>query len=884
MIGIIRSILPNLDDTSFLSKKIMEIIDILKNKISELNNINGNGFNISEEDLYKNLRRNDFKNIKALIRNMIPFIDDIDFIKIERISDIKKYCAYRYKNESLHIYKYINNFIKHFKKTVDDYLDRLYVNFDTVYPASPDDGTKSVLRFDNPSRFDYVNYKYYFDGKKYGKRVYKIQDMSKLNAMNWIYQLLFFCNLSNNQVMFITGSTGAGKSSQIPKLLSYMMYIKKNKKGSKILVSQPRITVITNVVNGLIRNMGFEEKTSHIQYKTSGPSYEKIEFGNVIKVVTDGILINYISGDEYKLHDVFVIDEVHEHNPNMDMSITLLRDKIKNNNKKLILISATMSDDEKRFNDYFRFASSWRLDKRFHIGSKTLNEIREHDIYFKKYVSDEMMSGIFASNKLSDEYLSMLLSVCEEIIMNSKKNGLLFLTGESDIKYVVSELNKRNLPSLCIPYFGSLIKNVSNWNNYVDYFLNTDGLKYEDPKYILESMLSNMNLEQFRKRVVGVSRVFIIATDVAEASITIKNLKYLIDTGFKKVNKYVGGINRLILTRIANTNRIQRRGRVGRTSDGDVYYLYDKNKLNTLSYQIENESIDNIILRLLMMDFKKNNLYRNKKGFIYDDDRIYYLIHPNDRNKIKKTLEKLIHYGMIDKNLEFTYFGRLSKELFSLDILLNYEFNELIGLFYAYVNDFLYEFYYILLFSNHLNTWYIKKLSYLGDESDYMNIYKYMLLFEGKYKKLFYYKLKHGEKTVLFKRNVKKFALRYNLNPSIKYNKILKYERDNILDDVDLKLVGGILKAYNENKKSLKTMMDDLYLTVDLSKYVFGINVKKDLLNKLISMTFGYNRLNTLNKDIEYKTSLKTIPRSLIYKNYIEDDGVKKVNLISVIY
>ena len=122
-------------------------------------------------------------------------------------------------------------------------------------------------------------------------------------------------------------------------------------------------------------------------------------------------------------------------------------------------------------------------------------------------------------------------------------------------------------------------------------------------------------------------RAIIIATNVAEASVTIPRLAYVVDNGYSKVNLYdiEHSISKLVVQKISESSRIQRKGRVGRIGDGTVYYMYKKYSRKDIKpkYKITQEDLTSTLLGLLayknIEDIKKRDLFNYNKLIISDD-------------------------------------------------------------------------------------------------------------------------------------------------------------------------------------------------------------------------------------------------------------------------
>lgn len=418
-------------------------------------------------------------------------------------------------------------------------------------------------------------------------------------AMDWISQIGFFHHFLNNQIIYITGATGVGKSSQVPKLLIYALKsIDFNSNGS-VAVTQPRIPPTEGTARTLSLQMGvpIEEynesiktqdddekklpsKNYHIQFQHKQKKHEGSVHGLLLTVMTDGFFFNsvlrpnillreksrsqkYLDSNQF---DIVAVDESHEHNANMDLILSLVKNTVYyNKSVRLIIISATMEEDEPSYRRFYRDINDnlmypfnslllkynldrINVDRRFHIsppGETTRFSIEDH------YVPN-----ISAENVILD------------ILKKSNSGDILyFLSSKEKIRVAVDDLNQK-LPNntIALPYHKDLPDSEKQ-------FIETLTEKSKS------DIVRSKNAESAEKVSKGTyNRVVIVATTLAEASITIGTLKYVVDSGLRYLVPYNYEARMAIPKEvpISETSRVQRRGRVGRTSDGIVYYLYDK--------------------------------------------------------------------------------------------------------------------------------------------------------------------------------------------------------------------------------------------------------------------------------------------------------------------
>lgn len=468
-------------------------------------------------------------------------------------------------------------------------------------------------------------------------------------SYDWIAQIGFCHHFLNNRIQFITGATGVGKSTEIPKLFLYYSKALNYLIAPKIVCTQPRKAPTENNASFVSTTLGvpifkYDSKGEssdtnnyfvQMKHRDREHTSRKRAKHPVLEYATDGSLIlqiddvlgKVVSRDKYtkeNIYDIIMIDEAHEHKINMDLLLTYLKVNLNYNNSiKLVILSATMDEDEPKYRRFYRDINDNRsyplntwiannkidricVDRRFHISPPGMGT---------KYVVRDFY-----------EPTETVVGMVNRIIKSSSEGDILiFQPGTNDITKLVTELNQLIPPdTIAIPYHSLL---TSDKREFVE--------RISEKRIFLkiskqEDFATSTNLS---KGINSYNRIIIIATNVAEASITIPSLKFVIETGTQKVQlyDYVKRGEKLVKTFISESSRIQRRGRVGRKSSGSVYYLYEKGKMemNRIICEI---STNNISLQL----FNKLRTCLTETSFI----------EPNcDPNLNILTLEQLQKYA-----------------------------------------------------------------------------------------------------------------------------------------------------------------------------------------------------------------------------------------------
>jgi hypothetical protein len=533
-------------------------------------------------------------------------------------------------------------------------------------------------------------------------------------AMDWICQINFYNHYLNHRVLFVTGATGQGKSTQVPKLLMYSVKMLDYKVNGKVMCTQPRINVTVGNSEWISIELGLPIKTPnlklgkikkdnfHLQYKYSEDNHIKNICPHLtLRLATDGSLFEelinnalikeqlydikketfeYTSKNKY---DIIIIDESHEHNTNMDLLTTIIRNSVYfNNDVKFVIMSATLEEDEPIYRRYFRFINDnllypiiqpilnqltneyilidrVYLDRRFHIsppGQTTQYTIKED--YLSEAVIDKTKPDKFNADLTLKKSYETIKQICNE---SQKGDILLFATGRKDIMNSVKYLNEV-LPegNITLPYLSELNE------RYKDIILNiekTIGFIKNKRSTIHETWSSGNYIEENVPNGIY-KRAIIIATNVAEASLTLPSLKYVVETGYTKTNIYDSKLDnfKFEIEKISEASRKQRKGRVGRTGEGSVYYIYEKGSRESIlpKFKISQENIEGTFLKLI----KKDKVLEHNEPSIYTyndpDTNEYKLIDPNiyntyiiNYNKMKRLLNnkkdknKLTKYNIL---------------------------------------------------------------------------------------------------------------------------------------------------------------------------------------------------------------------------------------------
>ena len=398
-------------------------------------------------------------------------------------------------------------------------------------------------------------------------------------------------NLVNNNdinVIIIMGETGCGKTTQVPKII----YENCPMDNKMICITQPRriaaISLSQRVAEEMNTKIGDLVGYS-VRFK------EKMSNKTKIKFVTDGMLVRECILDKnLSKYKYIILDEIHERSVHSDILMMICKDLIINNKRKdlkLIIMSATLNP--KRYMEYFNTSALLKVEGRkfpvkvFNI-SEEENKNNNNNLVKEDYYD------------LISKYIDRCLNCILQIILSDEeenKSGdiLVFLPGQEDIEdlqelllnkkeEIKNEFPEKKIEFSILPLFGSLPSNQQ-----------------------MRIFLPLRN--KFGKNI----RKIILSTNIAETSLTIKNIKFIIDSGFYKMRKFYPKLNidTLKITPISKNSALQRAGRTGREAPGNCYRLYTQNEYNNFIENSEPEiqriNLRNISLQLFTIGYSNFN-------------------------------------------------------------------------------------------------------------------------------------------------------------------------------------------------------------------------------------------------------------------------------------
>lgn len=406
--------------------------------------------------------------------------------------------------------------------------------------------------------------------------------------------------VKEHQVLIIEGETGSGKTTQIPQYLHEAGF---TADGKKIGCTQPRRVAAMSVAARVAQEMSVKlgnEVGYAIRFEDC--TSER----TLIKYMTDGTLHReFLSEPDLQSYSVMIIDEAHERTLHTDILFGLVKDIARfRPDLKLLISSATL--DAQKFSEFFDEAPIFRIPgRRFPV-----------DIYYTKAPEADYVDAC-------------VVSVLQIHATQPLGDVLVFLTGQDEIETCHELLQDR------VRRLGSKVKELLILPVYAN-------------------LPSDMQAKIFEPTPPGARKV-VLATNIAETSLTIDNIIYVIDPGFAKQNHFNSrtGMESLIVVPISKASANQRAGRAGRVAAGKCFRLY-----TAWSYKHELE--DNTIPEIQRINLGNAVLMLKALGI---NDLVHFdFLDPPPHETLVLALEQLYALGALNHHGELTKLGRRMAE------------------------------------------------------------------------------------------------------------------------------------------------------------------------------------------------------------------------------
>jgi len=397
--------------------------------------------------------------------------------------------------------------------------------------------------------------------------------------------------IRDHQVVVLCGETGSGKSTQLPKIC---LSLGRGVEG-RIGHTQPRRIAARSLATRIAAELG-QEVGQSVGYKVRFRDHVADE--TQVKLMTDGILLAEIRHDrDLTEYDTLIVDEAHERSLNIDFLLGYLHRLLqRRRDLKLIITSATI--DPGRFSRHF--------------GDAPVIEVsgRTFPVEVRYRPPEEPGAG-----ERDEAMQQAIVDAIDELSLEGRGDILVFLSGEREIRETAETLRKHKLlHSEVIPLYARLSPS-----------------------------------EQARVFAPSGRRHIVLSTNVAETSLTVPGIHYVIDTGFARISRYSARskIQRLPVERISQASAEQRKGRCGRVAAGICIRLYDQHDLETRAAftepEIQRTNLAAVVLQMTTLGF--------------GDIASFPFVEPPDGRLIRDGYKLLEELAAVDRRHKVTRLG-----------------------------------------------------------------------------------------------------------------------------------------------------------------------------------------------------------------------------------
>jgi ATP-dependent helicase HrpA len=387
--------------------------------------------------------------------------------------------------------------------------------------------------------------------------------------------------IRDHQVVVIAGETGSGKTTQIPKICLELG------RGVRGLIghTQPRRLAARSVAERIADELGTPLGTT-VGYTVR--FHDQVGEDTLVKLMTDGVLLAEMQRDrDLTAYDTIIIDEAHERSLNIDFLLGLLKQLLaRRPDLKLVITSATI--DPQRFADHFGGAPVLEVSGRSYPVEVRYRPIVDEDV-------DQVQAVVQAVDELSDE---------------GPGDVLVFLSGEREIRDTADALK------------GS----VAEGTEVVPLFARLSAA------------------EQHRVFSPHPGRRIVLATNVAETSLTVPGIRYVVDPGTARISRYSQRtkVQRLPIEAVSQASATQRAGRCGRVAPGICIRLYEEEDLlarpEFTDPEILRTNLASVILQMTALGL--------------GDVEAFPFVDPPDRRNVKDGVDLLVELGALDPSRE----------------------------------------------------------------------------------------------------------------------------------------------------------------------------------------------------------------------------------------
>ena len=409
--------------------------------------------------------------------------------------------------------------------------------------------------------------------------------------------------LRANQVIIVSGETGSGKTTQLPKICLELG------RGQKGLIghTQPRRIAASSTAKRIAQELG-SPPGEHVGFKVRFT--DTLSKGASVKLMTDGILLAETQTDPLlKQYDTIIIDEAHERSLNIDFLLGYLKQLLpRRPDLKVIITSATIDAD--------RFARHFGKGDKPAPVIEVSGRLYPVEVRYRPVEPSEKGDGKPSAQKEQRDLMDAVVDAVDELARIGPGDVLVFLPGEREIRDAAEALRKHHPPHVeILPLFARLSVQ-----------------------------------EQERVFRTSNARRIVLATNVAETSLTVPGIRYVVDTGLARVKRYSyrNKVEQLQIEPVAQSAANQRAGRCGRVAAGVCIRLYDEQDFlqrpKFADPEILRSSLAAVILRM--------------KSLRLTDVETFPFIEPPMGRAIADGYQLLQELGAVDESNQLTALGR----------------------------------------------------------------------------------------------------------------------------------------------------------------------------------------------------------------------------------
>ncbi|XP_024633880.1 probable pre-mRNA-splicing factor ATP-dependent RNA helicase DEAH2 [Medicago truncatula] len=454
-----------------------------------------------------------------------------------------------------------------------------------------------------------------WNGKPYSPSYFEILEKRKTLPV-WHQKDDFLQFFKDNQILILVGETGSGKTTQIPQFVLEAVDLETPDKHKKMMIActQPRRVAAMSVSRRVAEEMDVsigEEVGYSIRFEDCSSAK------TVLKFLTDGMLLREAMTDPLlERYKVIILDEAHERTLATDVLFGLLKEVLKNRpDLKLVVMSATL--EAEKFKSYFLGAPLMKVRGRLHPVK------------------------IFYTKEPETDYLEAAIWTAVQIhTLEPAGDVLVFLTGEEEIEDACRKISNEVAirgdtvgPVKVVPLYSTLPPAMQH------------RIFEPAPPPVREGGLPG--------------RKILVSTNIAETSLTINGIVYVVDPGLAKQKVYNprARVESLLVSPISKASAVQRSGRAGRTQPGKCFRLYTERSFN-------NDLQPQTYPEILRSNLANTVLTLKKLGI---DDLVHFdFMDPPAPETLMRALEVLNYLGAMDDEGNLTKLGKIMSE-FPLD-------------------------------------------------------------------------------------------------------------------------------------------------------------------------------------------------------------------------